>query len=200
MAQAKLGTYEAEEGVLPPVCLRCGAPATGFWGRRFTWQPGWIYVLLAVNPAPYLVGSLLLRRRLRVLAPFCDAHRRTGWARLLLAAGVIILLALLLRGVAEWTPNFFLLLWLAGLFWLALIFLLRLKTLRAIEITEDSITLTGVAEAFALALQREKATALPSRYQPQRPLVQGRGTRGQGPGQDQSSSLAPGPSSLAPPG
>src|SRR6516165_7933208 len=103
MSQVILGRFEAEEGELPPVCLRCGAPAAVFKRWTLTCYPDWSYLLLLVTIWPFLLASPLLRQRMRVLVPFCVAHRRYWLKRRLLfwvslaamAAVLIIILPLL---------------------------------------------------------------------------------------------------------
>ena len=34
----------SEEGDLPEVCIKCGAPATAHKYKTFSWFPGWVYV------------------------------------------------------------------------------------------------------------------------------------------------------------
>src|SRR5690242_4942118 len=86
MAEVRLGRLEAEEGELPPLCLRCGAPATMYNSRRLAWQPGWVVVLFALTFWPLLLMSLLIRKRMRLRAPFCDAHGNYWRRRFLIAA------------------------------------------------------------------------------------------------------------------
>jgi len=161
MPQVRLGRFEAEEGELPPVCLRCGAPAAVFKRWTLTCYPDWSYLLLLVTIWPFLLASPLLRQRMRVLVPFCMAHRGYWLRRRLLfwvslavmAAVMIVILPILADGSlgAVW-----LLFWIVGIIWLAGIFVVRVDALYAMEMTDDSITLNGVSAIFVHQLRAEK--------------------------------------------
>src|SRR5262245_40258178 len=170
MAEVRLGRLEAEEGELPPLCLRCGAPATMYNARRLAWQPGWVVVLFALTFWPLLVMSLLIRKRMRLLAPFCHAHRNYWRRRFLIAATVygglagFVMAGFMLLVVAQadgrTVVNPLLPFWFIGLYFLAAIFLVQLGSIRATEITDDSIALTGVAAEFVNHFRKEKQDLL----------------------------------------
>ena len=67
MAQVRLGRLEAEEGELPPLCIRCGKPAVVFKPRAFGGYPEWSYLLLLLTFWAFLMAAPLLRQRMRVL-------------------------------------------------------------------------------------------------------------------------------------
>src|SRR5438874_1356496 len=146
MAQVKLGRFEAEEGELPPLCLRCGAPATGFKSLQFSSYPDWSYLLLLLTFWPFLIAAPLLRQRMRVLAPLCPTHRKYWLRRRLLfwvcIAILICLLIVSLPVAADSNPSggsfgaVWFLFWIAGLFWLVGTFLVRINALYAMEITD----------------------------------------------------------------
>jgi hypothetical protein len=169
MAQVRLGRFEAEEGELPPLCLRCGAAATQFQAGQVTWCPGWIYLLLLVTFWPYLIVSFLARRRITILAPFCHAHRRQWRRQRVLAlvsffvALILVVIALLMaaaRTDVESIASLWRFFWVIGLFWLGGIFLRRLGAIYATELTEDAVTLNGVAEAFVERRLEERANSV----------------------------------------
>jgi len=85
MARVHLGRLEAEQGELPPLCLRCGALAVVYKARRLAWQPVWTIILFGVTLWPLLVVSLIIRKRMSVLVPFCSVHRNHWLWRGLLA-------------------------------------------------------------------------------------------------------------------
>jgi hypothetical protein len=171
MAQIQLGRYEAEEGELPTLCLRCGAPATLFKAKRFAWHPSWVYFLIPVAALPFFVAAALLTRRMRVLAPLCNAHKN-HWVRreLFFAGGLLGLLVLLIAAVAvlvetggltgRW-PGLLCVGWLGVLAaWIGVVFLTQLGAIRPKEITEYSITLAGAAPEFVAQFRREKSQGL----------------------------------------
>src|SRR5437660_11736174 len=92
-----LSRYEATQGQLPRVCMRCGAPATLVKAKTFSWQPGWLLLLIllgVVGLVLFLVLSLTLSKRMRVQVPLCERHRH-HWAMRngLTLGGLVLLLA-----------------------------------------------------------------------------------------------------------
>jgi hypothetical protein len=169
MATVKLFADELEEGGLPPVCMRCGAPADVFRPKRFSWGPGWVMALLIAGvlcSGPlFLVALILLPillRTRRVVVPLCGRHRNHwlplavllygGLATLATLISLSVLLYWLTEGQSELAG------WLCGgsaLLFFCLLFpaaVLQVHTIRAVEITPETITLTGVAREFVRAL------------------------------------------------
>lgn len=167
MAVVRLGRHEAEKGALPPVCMRCGAPATLTKAKRFRWYPSWVNILILVGLLPYIIVAAIMTKRMRVAAPLCDAHRHHGlWNDVLvpclLAAvfivpcgggffintvfkikggeslGLVIVFSLLLGLVA----------------WIITAVVVGARTIRPEEIADRSITLKGVSEVFVAAIHR----------------------------------------------
>jgi hypothetical protein len=79
MAKVYLRTDGGRDIVdLPPVCMKCGAPATVRKTRQFSWVPPWIAALVIV-PLAYVIVALVLTKRQRVETPFCDRHASYWW-------------------------------------------------------------------------------------------------------------------------
>jgi hypothetical protein len=57
MAQVRLARHEAEQGLLPMVCVGCGEPATVHLPRLFVWRPRSIVLLSMISILPCLVIS-----------------------------------------------------------------------------------------------------------------------------------------------
>jgi hypothetical protein len=162
-----LSWFEAEEGHLPPLCLRCGKAARSYRPGTVNWIPAWLYLLLPAFIAPFIVGFLLFRKRVRILGPFCEKHR-SYWAhkRMVLFAFLFLLpvaalyllffsLAFLLVGPgAAFGISF------VG-FWIWLVFFLRsrFRMTRAIHVTDEGVTLAGVAEEFVRQIEKERGAA-----------------------------------------
>src|SRR5947209_1053947 len=88
MTTVTLGVAEAELGQLPPVCLRCGAPATHWREHTFPRK-----------------GSS--QTRLWVMMPLCAAHRYHWLIRyLLIGIGIWSLIGLFFGGLFLLPPEF----------------------------------------------------------------------------------------------
>jgi hypothetical protein len=171
MADIKLGRYEAEEGQLPPVCICCGAPATQYQAQTLAWQPVWSYFVFGLTVWPLLFLALLLRKRMRVLLPLCDAHRSSlRWQRRVAQVLMVVLLGVLVGGAillnreddaGNYTVNPLLLLWFDGVPIMVALLLLRAGAVRPQEITDDSITLGDVADDFVNQWHAERAARPP---------------------------------------
>jgi len=83
MAYIRVTAYECERDLLPPICAKCGAPATARVirpGRYFKedwklWKPvGTVFALIFIPPLGIL-GILRLSHRIDVRLPMCEEHR-----------------------------------------------------------------------------------------------------------------------------
>jgi hypothetical protein len=174
MATVKLFTGEVQEGQLPPVCMRCGAPATVFKWKRFSWGPEWVMILLVVGLlvlTPLFVIALILipfvLRTMPVHVPLCARHRNHWLPLQVILYGGLSLLALgtttaiILWLTARPGDDFLTELggWLCvgtGVIFVFLLFpaaVLHMRTIRAVEITDHSITLIKVAKKFVRAVE-----------------------------------------------
>lgn len=100
MASIQLSRYEAEEGDLPDVCMRCGAPATERKRLRFTSHPFWCYVLLPFGYLPYVIVAAILTERVLCYTLFCPRHKHYYRFRTLIVWGVLVaLLAFIFGGI-----------------------------------------------------------------------------------------------------
>jgi hypothetical protein len=63
---------------LPPVCMKCGAPATVRKSKQFSWVPPSI-AGFALIPVAYAVLALVMTKRQRVETTFCDRHSSYWW-------------------------------------------------------------------------------------------------------------------------
>src|SRR5438105_930337 len=107
MAEVRLGRYEAREGLLPPVCMVCGAPAGVVRTMWFWLVPWWLYLVFPLGCGVlYLVLLLLLVKRARVQAPLCALHRNHWHGRFLILVGMLALMTLVVgAGLAlQWMP------------------------------------------------------------------------------------------------
>jgi hypothetical protein len=158
MPRVKLLKDEVVEGGLPPVCMVCGATAVVDVKRPFSWHPSWA-VLFGV-----LVAVCLTKRR-TVFAPMCERHRSywsfraavtwLGFVAVVLAGvGAIVLMASLSGTPDQWLGALaFLVFALLFATWLVLVNQSRRTSIRCLEITDSTITLTGVSGIFVAAVE-----------------------------------------------
>lgn len=167
MAIVRLGRYEVEKSQLPPVCMRCGAPAALVKNKNFRWYPSWVNVLILVGLLPYIIVAAILTKRMTVRAPLCAAHS-SHW----LANDILIPCGLAAVFIVPCSGGFFInavggpragnsvgpfiLLGLVGglVVWIIAAVVVSARTIRPQEITDRSITLTGVSPAFAAAVEK----------------------------------------------
>jgi hypothetical protein len=161
MPSIQIRDYEAREDLLPDVCMSCGAPATVHRSKNFSWYPSWVVVIMIFALLPGLIVAMVLTKKMRIDAPLCDAHRRHWSMRT-----AVILLGFL--GCMFWTiaaavnagdfrANDLETLILFSipvviLAWLITTVVLLSTSIRASEITDRDITLTGVSAGFIEAL------------------------------------------------
>src|SRR5262249_33066541 len=84
MAKLRLHRSETSADQLPMVCMASGHPAETHIRKKFSYVPGWVFLLLLVNVLICLIVYIILLKSMRVEAPMCHAHRnywrkRTLW-------------------------------------------------------------------------------------------------------------------------
>jgi hypothetical protein len=172
MAKVRLGRYEAEQGRLPDLCMRCTSTATATVARRFSWHPPWVGVLILAGLLPYAIVALVLTKKVKFPVPLCEAHKghwkSRAWATWGSAAGLALLgvgliatlIALDQPGRRNPNPELFgyaCFGWVVlALAWLIVVAVLQQTAIRPTEITDNSITLTGVHKDFAEAVRQDR--------------------------------------------
>ena len=166
MATVRLRGHVSEEGDLPDVCMRCGAPAAVYKDKSFSWFPGWIYILILAGLLVFLILAVVLTKYRRVCVPLCERHKNHWLNRqlglLLSFLGLLALGGLTVFFIADSRPGsdgetigqvlcVGSLVSLLG--WLVLAAVLQTTAIRPVEITERRITLTGVSREFVDAYE-----------------------------------------------
>jgi hypothetical protein len=157
MASVQLDRDAAKSGDLPDVCVYCGAPATALQRRVFSGR----------TPFTITVGGGMPRARL----PVCDRHRAHTLKRRLAQiglAGLLVALAILLSlvdakgGAPDWIADVkpyrgALILSMLAVFAALIVvrFVAFYTDVRLTSATWSSLTLAGVADAFARACRGE---------------------------------------------
>jgi hypothetical protein len=87
MAQVRVLRHEAEQGLLPPVCVACGSAATTTVGREFSWRPPiQIIVGVVLIPIGVVLPSMLFKPLYRMAGSPVELAPLAGGAALIAAA------------------------------------------------------------------------------------------------------------------
>ena len=179
LINVRLGQREVEEGELPEVCMRCGAPAAVSLPRKFSWHPEWIGTLMAFGILCFgllpvavvaLILSFVMTKRMKVPVPLCQTHRRHwAWRNVVGIVGLVLLPAIGIIGIIvlgqtkmpKDTADMLGGLLCGGilfgvLLWLVSLAILEGRALKAVEITDRGITLRGVSPLFLQALWEQR--------------------------------------------
>src|SRR5262249_31295650 len=145
--------------------LFCGKGAMGYRNPTMRWYPRWVWLVL---PASYIL-SLILTKQVRIFAPLCEQHKNHWKLRnRFLPVGLILLPLLLLAqffgagllyeatGINAIFIVFFGGWLLLAVSWLAVSIYLACTRIHPTEITDHSITLRGVSQAFVDAMNFQR--------------------------------------------
>jgi hypothetical protein len=162
MADVRIDFEDLDADALPDMCMQCAAPATTHVGKTFAYTPPWAQMLGIL--------SLAFMKRRSVNVPMCDQHKNHWlWRGLIAGLGILGVLLLIVGGMVmlgvsssgpTGNPSGPLMVFgvimivLAGvgfLAWLVTGIVLSLSQIRAIEITDYSITLKSVHYDFVRA-------------------------------------------------
>ena len=169
MASIRITRYEAQNNLLPPVCVVTGEPTTDFKRHTFRWTPPWVGILILAGLLPYLIVALITRKDITFDIPI--ASRKKGhwlWRQLFAVFGVLGCIGLVIVGIAlsnqpggvNQGPDIGLYTAAAAgvglVFVLAVALFLQFTSVRPKEITDRDITLVGVHENFIVALEEER--------------------------------------------
>jgi hypothetical protein len=153
----------------PAVCMKCGAPSDMVVRKRFLWTPTtaggfWWFGLIGLMIAGIL--ALAQSRSVAVNAPLCHQHKNhwsmrriiylLGFFAVLFCGALAFIVSafdLDIFGLDE--SVFFILAGGAFVAWIILIAVFQSTAIRATEITEYHIILTGVSHSYEEALREE---------------------------------------------
>jgi hypothetical protein len=163
---------QVERDALPPVCMKCGAPATCRVNATFRHTPEWVGWLYFAVIIPGLVAEQFFSREMRVSCPFCHKHRNhwsvlnwtagLGWlVGGLLFAGAGFGIGCLFTSSLKDAPYIGLAIGAAVgiLAWIGVLIYLATTRIDSKSITSDSITLHRVADGFSRAVRERHGLA-----------------------------------------
>ncbi len=166
MPTVSLGRYEIEEYDPPEVCMKCGAPSSVVIRRTFSWYPPWVIITILAGLLIYAILAMVLTKRMTVRVPLCEEHKGHWTKRTIITLlgflGVLIFLSLAIAASVSddvlpevayvcWSLTVVLL-----VAWLILVVVLQQSAIRPTEITDRSITLTGVSAGYIEALREDR--------------------------------------------
>jgi hypothetical protein len=164
MATLTLMRAERHGETLPDVCVRCGHPATARKAKTFNWFSPWVYFTLLLLIVPligviaFLLTATIATKRMGVTLPLCREHlHHWRWRTLTILFTFLLLCLIGLAGllvamdrninpdIGELTCPCCA----VGLMgWMIQAIILHLTSIRAISITDYSITLSGISPRF----------------------------------------------------
>jgi hypothetical protein len=168
MASMRLGRYEARQGDLPPVCIRCGIAARVYRKKVFVYYPWWIYLGIPLGFLPFFILAWYRGKPAQVRAPLCSLHRNLWrWQQpaLISACSILVVgfglipLAMADQGHYEGAREgkiavVAILAIIAGVgLYIGGTIALKYLGIHATEVSATSLTLTGVADEFVEALR-----------------------------------------------
>ena len=135
---------------LPPTCLKCGAPASIPWRRKFYWHSPWLYLMILFpGILIYAIVALFVRKQMELNLPICDTHhadrkryRLLGWLMMAAFLPLGLVLGAYVSEPLGWITG-------VGMFLAAAVFL-NLSNLRisAIKIDEAGGVFRGACQTF----------------------------------------------------
>jgi hypothetical protein len=163
MSQVRLSVQEAD-GYLPAVCMRCGKAATATVTKKMQWHPSWVYLLILLHVLIYIIVAMIVTRRAVVQVPFCDEHKGHWFKRNMWMWGTFFLFGIagvstliLVGNLDDRAQNDYMpfacivsVVLLVG--WFVIVIVCQNTAIRAKEITDTEILLTGVSEEFVEAV------------------------------------------------
>jgi hypothetical protein len=163
MATVKLNDCNRRYYQMPDLCMRCGHEPVVDKSKTFSRHPSWVWILLLAGLLPFAIVAVILTKRMRLEVPLCQRHRFHWGLRqasvllsLLGVFGLAVVLAVLTNSEAGRPPLLPSAVWMVlpvcAIGWLIFALVVSLTTIRAVEITDYSITLTGVDQRFADAV------------------------------------------------
>jgi hypothetical protein len=170
MAKLKIWKGDIQDGRLPPVCVVCGSEADATKTVNFHWNPSWVILLLLFGLLPVVLGYLLTKKSMTVPLPVCERHRRRWSVRwIILGSWMTVAIGLGCLGAyvlahGDKTLGENIMVSAAGLLVLAAIAIMFLGDGRVHpnEITDQTITLTGLSDAFVQAMEQGHTGSVPS--------------------------------------
>jgi hypothetical protein len=183
MAQVRLTREEATEGIMPRVCMRCGADATITKAKTFSWHPQWADTLIIIGLLCFtplliigIICSIATTVRMRVIVPLCDEHKNHwSWRAWFIYGGLAFFalvgigcLAFLLSQEGPDQSDLIGFVCVApavlGFIWLIAAAIVQSGAIKPAEITDRGITLNKVSPDFVQAMEKDRRADYDDEY------------------------------------
>jgi hypothetical protein len=77
------GLVVPRDAILPRRCVKCANTATEPWLQKtFSWHHPALYFLLLLGLFPYAIVAAIIRKKIKLAVPLCDAHKSIRKKRL----------------------------------------------------------------------------------------------------------------------
>jgi hypothetical protein len=74
-----------QPSVLPPPCVKCGAPASKTVTKLFSWHHPALYLLILAGLLIYVIVALIVRKSIKLSVPLCARHAQKRSTAVMLA-------------------------------------------------------------------------------------------------------------------
>ncbi|MGH9788650.1 MAG: hypothetical protein ACRD4U_08140 [Candidatus Acidiferrales bacterium] len=146
---------------LPPLCVKCGQPASSaVLKKKYYWHTPWLFLLILIGVLIYAIVAIIVRKSFELAVPLCEEHwqrrRRALWTGGGLLVGSIVapifLTGFVRDGYGGWWALFLFAAGVTGIVYLALA-----PPLAPNYIDDREARFKGAGEAFLSQLPQVQA-------------------------------------------
>lgn len=86
------GFVVPRDAILPSRCVKCAKTAAEPWlEKTFSWHHPALYFLLPLGLFPYAIVATIIRKKIKLAVPLCDAHKSIRKKRLWMGALLLLM-------------------------------------------------------------------------------------------------------------
>jgi hypothetical protein len=160
MATVWLERHDCVFDRLPGLCLKCGRGTDQRVSKRFYRIPRWVFLTVLIHPVIFVLVAIFTHKRRRLRVPMCHDHQNHWLHRRLIVGVTLVLLVAASIGLGQLTKSLprpteelvlVTVIPAAILLWVILVVALRRTAVRAKQIGEQGVQMTGVSDEFVRA-------------------------------------------------